>query len=97
MAICVHAEFVYRSRQYLWLRAVSGTPEGGTPRRLVEAPAIDREYPYLSCACRPIPYLQPRLKEGDTSLSWGSAPSVSWLDVKQVLHCHRDGLLRGQG
>lgn len=29
-------------------------------------------------------------KKGDTSLSWGSYTVGSWLDVKPVLHCHRD-------
>lgn len=29
-------------------------------------------------------------KKGDTSLSWGSYTLGSWLDVKPVLHCHRD-------
>lgn len=29
-------------------------------------------------------------KKGDTSLSWGSYTVGSWLDVKPILHCHRD-------
>lgn len=29
-------------------------------------------------------------KKGDTSLSWGSYKLGSWLDVKPILHCHRD-------
>lgn len=29
-------------------------------------------------------------KKGDTSLSWGSYTLGSWLDVKPILHCHRD-------
>lgn len=29
-------------------------------------------------------------KKGDKSLSWGSYKLGSWLDVKPILHCHRD-------
>ena len=29
-------------------------------------------------------------KKGDKSLSWGSYTLGSWLDVKPILHCHRD-------
>ena len=29
-------------------------------------------------------------KKGDSSLSWGSYTLGSWLDVKPILHCHRD-------
>ena len=29
-------------------------------------------------------------KKGDTSLSWSSYTLGSWLDVKPILHCHRD-------
>lgn len=29
-------------------------------------------------------------KKGDTSLSWGSYTLGSWLNVKPILHCHRD-------
>jgi len=29
-------------------------------------------------------------KKGDTSLGWGAYTLGSWLDVKPILHCHRD-------
>lgn len=29
-------------------------------------------------------------KKGDSSLNWGSYTLGSWLDVKPILHCHRD-------
>ncbi|WP_265943316.1 DegV family protein [Dechloromonas sp. A34] len=64
---------------------------GGTPseigKRLVHL--IEQTHTYLVPA--DLFHIYKRAsKKGDTSLSWGSYTLGSWLDVKPILHCHRD-------
>jgi DegV family protein with EDD domain len=64
---------------------------GGTPseigKRLVQL--VEQTHTYLVPA--DLFHIYKRAsKKGDTSLSWGSYTLGSWLDVKPILHCHRD-------
>lgn len=64
---------------------------GGTPseigKRLVHL--IEQTHTYLVPA--DLFHIYKRAsKKGDTSLSWGTYTLGSWLDVKPILHCHRD-------
>ncbi|HJV94246.1 MAG TPA: DegV family protein, partial [Azonexus sp.] len=64
---------------------------GGTPseigKRLVQL--IEQTHTYLVPA--DLFHIYKRAsKKGDTSLSWGTYTLGSWLDVKPILHCHRD-------
>jgi DegV family protein with EDD domain len=64
---------------------------GGTPSEIGERlrHLIEHTHTYLVPA--DLFHIYKRAsKKGDSSLGWGSYTVGSWLDVKPILHCHRD-------